>query len=55
MNVLALVRKEFNVDDQRIYLMGHSQGGGGARHLAEKYLDTWQASRCWRRHCSTRR
>jgi predicted peptidase len=43
MNVLALVRKEFNVDDRRIYLMGHSQGGGGARHLAEKYSDTWAA------------
>jgi poly(3-hydroxybutyrate) depolymerase len=43
MNVLALVRKEFDVDDQRIYLMGHSQGGGGARHLAEKYPDTWAA------------
>jgi len=43
MNVLELVRKEFNVDDQRIYLMGHSQGGGGARHLAEKYSDTWAA------------
>lgn len=43
MNVLALVRREFNVDDQRIYLMGHSQGGGGARHLAEKYSDTWAA------------
>jgi poly(3-hydroxybutyrate) depolymerase len=43
MNVLALVRKAFNVDDRRIYLMGHSQGGGGARHLAEKYPDTWAA------------
>lgn len=43
MNVLALVRQQFNVDDQRIYLMGHSQGGGGARHLAEKYPDTWAA------------
>lgn len=41
MNVLELVRKEFNVDDRRIYLMGHSQGGGGARHLAEKYPDIW--------------
>lgn len=41
MNVLARVRQEFPVDDQRIYLMGHSQGGGGARHLAEKYADTW--------------
>jgi dienelactone hydrolase len=43
MNVLALVRQEFNVDDRRIYLMGHSQGGGGARHLAEEYPDTWAA------------
>jgi dienelactone hydrolase len=43
MNVLALVRKEFNVDDRRIYLMGHSQGGGGARHLAETYPDIWSA------------
>jgi predicted peptidase len=43
MNVLALVRQEFNIDDQRVYLMGHSQGGGGARHHAEKYSDTWAA------------
>ena len=41
MNVLALVRQQFNIDDRRVYLMGHSQGGGGARHLAEKYWDTW--------------
>src|SRR5690606_27974098 len=33
MNVLAMVRAEFNIDDSRIYLMGHSQGGGGARHI----------------------
>jgi dienelactone hydrolase len=41
MNVLELVRKDFNIDDRRIYLMGHSQGGGGAAHLAEKYSDIW--------------
>jgi dienelactone hydrolase len=41
MNVLAMVRKEFNIDDRRIYMMGHSQGGGGAAHLAEKYSDIW--------------
>lgn len=41
MNVLAMVREEFNIDDSRIYLVGHSQGGGGARHLAEKYPDIW--------------
>jgi len=30
-----------DIDDRRIYLMGHSQGGGGARHLAEKYPSIW--------------
>lgn len=37
MNVLAMVRKEFNIDDRRIYLMGHSQGGAGALHIGDKY------------------
>jgi hypothetical protein len=32
-----MVRKEFNVDDRRIYLMGHSLVGGGALHMGEKY------------------
>jgi poly(3-hydroxybutyrate) depolymerase len=41
MNVLALIRKEFNIDDHRIYLMGHSQGGAGALHLADKYSSIW--------------
>jgi predicted esterase len=41
MNVLERVRAEFNIDDDRIYLMGHSQGGGGARHIAEKYSSIW--------------
>jgi pimeloyl-ACP methyl ester carboxylesterase len=41
--VLEMVRKEFNVDDRRIYLMGHSLGGGGALHLGEKYADKWAA------------
>ena len=41
MNVLAMVREEFNIDDRRIYIVGHSQGGGGARHLAEKYPSIW--------------
>jgi pimeloyl-ACP methyl ester carboxylesterase len=43
MNVLAMVREEFNIDDRRIYLVGHSQGGGGARHIAEKYPEIWAA------------
>jgi predicted peptidase len=44
MNVLAIVRKEFNVDDRRIYLMGHSQGGAGALHIADKYSSIWAAA-----------
>ena len=43
MNVLALVRKEFNVDDRRIYVLGQSMGGGGALHLAVKYSNIWAA------------
>jgi poly(3-hydroxybutyrate) depolymerase len=41
MNVLAIVRKDFTIDDQRIYLMGHSMGGGGTWHLAIKHPDIW--------------
>ncbi len=44
MNVLAMVRKEFNVDDRRIYLIGHSQGGAGAYHIADKYPSIWAAA-----------
>jgi predicted peptidase len=43
MNVLAMVRKEFNIDDRRIYLMGHSQGGAGALHIGGKYSSIWAA------------
>src|SRR5205814_1676540 len=43
MNILALSRKEFNIDANRIYLMGHSMGGGGTFHLALKYPDIWAA------------
>ena len=41
MNVLALVRQEFNVDQRRIYLMGHSMGGGGTWYLGIKHPDLW--------------
>ena len=37
MNVIAMVRKEFKVDDKRIYVMGHSMGGAGAIFLGSKY------------------
>ena len=43
MNVLELVRKEFNVDDRRTYLMGHSMGGAGTLYLGTKYASNWAA------------
>ena len=43
MNVLDIVRKEFNVDERRIYLMGHSMGGAGTLYLGVKYPSIWAA------------
>ena len=43
LNVLELMRKEFNVDAKRTYLMGHSMGGGGSFYLGMKYNDLWAA------------
>jgi predicted peptidase len=43
MNVLEIVREEYNVDPDRIYLMGHSMGGMGTYVLGQKYADTWAA------------
>jgi predicted esterase len=41
--VLDMMLKEFNVDANRIYLMGHSLGGGGSLAMGEKYADRWAA------------
>jgi predicted esterase len=41
MNVLGMVRKEFNVDDKRVYLMGHSMGGAGTLYLGSRYASMW--------------
>jgi poly(3-hydroxybutyrate) depolymerase len=43
LNVLGLVKKEFLIDEDRIYLAGHSMGGGGTMHLAIKYPEVWAA------------
>ncbi|MEO8099963.1 MAG: alpha/beta hydrolase-fold protein [Acidobacteriota bacterium] len=43
LNVLAIMRKEFTVDDKRTYLMGHSMGGAGALFLGPKHVDQWAA------------
>lgn len=47
MNVVELVRKEYRVDEGRIYLLGHSMGAGGAWHLGAKYPDRWAALACF--------
>jgi len=41
MNVLEIIRKEFNVDERRTYIMGHSMGGAGAIYLGVKYASYW--------------
>ncbi len=43
MEVLAIVRKQYNIDNTRIYLMGHSLGGGGTWELGAKYANIWAA------------
>jgi dienelactone hydrolase len=43
MNVVDMIRKEFNVDERRIYLMGHSMGGAGTYYLGSKYPTIWAA------------
>jgi predicted peptidase len=43
LNVLAIVRETYQIDDRRIYLLGHSMGGSGTWHLAIKYPQIWAA------------
>lgn len=41
LTVLAMVRDRFNVDPDRIYLMGHSMGGFGTFYLGAKHNTIW--------------
>lgn len=43
LNVLAMIREEFNIDPQRTYLLGHSMGGAGTLFLGGKHADNWAA------------
>ena len=43
LEVVDLIRKEFKVDGDRTYLMGHSMGGAGTLYLAIKYPQRWAA------------
>jgi poly(3-hydroxybutyrate) depolymerase len=44
MRVLGMMRERYNVDEDRIYLMGHSMGGAGTYHLAAAHNDVWAAA-----------
>lgn len=43
LTVLDMMRKEFNIDDTRTYLLGHSMGGAGTLFLGAKYPSKWAA------------
>jgi len=43
LNVLEMVRKEYTIDESRMYLLGISTGGAGAFHLGVKYASNWAA------------
>jgi poly(3-hydroxybutyrate) depolymerase len=43
MQVLQHVRQQYRIDENRIYLMGHSMGGIGTWKIAARYPDIWAA------------
>ena len=43
MTVLGMMRKEFKVDQELTYLLGHSMGGAGALFLGSKHPSDWAA------------
>ena len=43
LNVLAMMREEFTVDERRTYLMGYSMGGAGTYFLGSKHASEWAA------------
>ncbi len=47
LHVIDLVRQSHRVDEDRIYLLGHSMGAAGAWYLGAKYPDRWAAVACF--------
>ena len=43
MEVLRLVKQQYKIDENRIYLAGHSMGAIGTWRLAPKYPEIWAA------------
>lgn len=44
MNVLAIMRDEYNINENRIYVTGHSMGGAGTFFMAGEHGDIWAAA-----------
>lgn len=43
MEAMGEVKRRYRIDPERIYLMGHSMGGGGTFRLAVRYPHLWTA------------
>ncbi len=43
MNVLDIVKKDYKIDKDNIFLMGHSMGSGGTWYLGAKNAELWKA------------
>ena len=43
MNVLRLIRENYSIDANNIFLWGHSMGGAGTYHLGMEYPELWKA------------
>jgi pimeloyl-ACP methyl ester carboxylesterase len=41
---LAMARQQFSVDENRVYLMGYSMGGGGTWHVATRHPELFAAA-----------
>src|SRR5436190_5539614 len=39
--LLKLIREKYTIDNDRLFLMGHSLGGAGTYYLGGKYNDVW--------------
>jgi len=44
LNVMAIAEKQFDIDPNRVYLMGHSMGGAGTIFLGQKHSEIWAAA-----------
>jgi predicted peptidase len=44
MTVMEIARGQFNIDPNRVYLMGHSMGGAGTIFLGQKHSEKWAAA-----------